>query len=392
MTLDQINELRAEELEARAAEISEEMTGAGGADLEALETELNAILARKIALKEERENRAAALEAVKSGEGVKVAENPKENSKMGINEIRASKEYANAYAEYLKKGDDKEVRALLTENATGGTIPVPMVLENRIRNAWENDEIMKRVTKSYIKGVLRIGFEVSASGAVAHAEGSGAIDEETLVLGIASLIPTFIKKTIKISDELYSLRGEEFLVYLYDEFEYQITMAASDTVIDAIIAAGVASKAETPSTTIPFVGTVPTSNAASLIPDLFAADALLSGAARDVALIINRGTYAEIMATIINSNTMTAADVFGRYSAVIFNDRVKDIRTAAAEDTVALVGELRAVQANMPNGDGVKFTFDENTYADEDMIKLTGKLYAGVGVVEPKKLARVVKE
>lgn len=389
MTIDEIKAMKSiDEIETRAAAIRTEME-APEADLEALKGEAEELTKRAAEI---RAAQKADIDAVIAGAGKTVAETPKEK-KMDIKELRASHEYNVAYAEYLKTGNDKQVRSLLTELAQpAGDIPVPQLVENRIRTAWENDEIMSRVTKSYIKGVLRIGFEVSATGAVAHAEGNGPIDEENLVLGIATLVPVFLKKTIKISDEVYSLTGEEFLDYLYDEFEYQITKTAGDSVIGAIVAAATASQAQTPSKTIPFVGSAHAGSESTMPGDLFLADAALSGAARDVVLIINRATYAAIMSVVISSNTMTAADVFGRYSAVIFSDVVKPIGTATGGEAVAVVGELRAVQANMPNGDGVKFTFDDTTLADSDMIKLTGKLYAGIGVVEPKKLAVVFKE
>lgn len=389
MTIDEIKMLNSiDEIETRAAAIRAEME-APEADLEALKGEAEELTKRAAEI---RAAQKADIDAVIAGAGKTVGETPKEK-KMDIKELRASHDYNVAYAEYLKTGDDKQVRSLLTELATpAGDIPVPQLIENRIRTAWENDEIMSRVTKSYIKGVLRIGFEVSASGAVPHLEGGAAISDEELVLGIATLLPLFLKKTITISDEVYSLTGEEFLDYLYDEFEYQITLAASNMVVSSITAAATASQAQTPSKTIPYVGSVFTANVAGLIGDLFLADAQLSGAARDVVLIINRATYADIMATVINSQTMTAADVFGRYSAVLFTDQLKTFGTAQGGEAIAIVGDLRAVQVNMPNGDGVKFTFDDITLATSDMIRLTGKLYAGIGVVEPKKLAVVSKE
>ena len=86
-------------------------------------------------------------------------------------EIRSSNEYMNAYAEFLKTGDDAECRALLTENATNGTVAVPTLVEGRIRTAWENDPIMSRIRKTFIKGNLKVGFEISATDAGIHTEG-----------------------------------------------------------------------------------------------------------------------------------------------------------------------------------------------------------------------------
>ena len=51
-------------------------------------------------------------------------------------EIRNSKEYINAYAEYIKTGDDRECRALLTENVGTGTVPVPEIVYDIVKTAW----------------------------------------------------------------------------------------------------------------------------------------------------------------------------------------------------------------------------------------------------------------
>ena len=57
---------------------------------------------------------------------------------MNIDEIRNSKEYINAFAEYIKSGDDTEGRALLSDAVTvSGTagVPTPTFVEDRIRTA-----------------------------------------------------------------------------------------------------------------------------------------------------------------------------------------------------------------------------------------------------------------
>ena len=74
-----------------------------------------------------------------------------------LEEIRSSKEYINAFANYIKTGDDSECRALLTTNVTGGQVPVPQVVEERIRTAWENTGLMDLVRKTYVRGNVKIG-------------------------------------------------------------------------------------------------------------------------------------------------------------------------------------------------------------------------------------------
>ena len=62
---------------------------------------------------------------------------------METKEFRNSKEYINAFAEYIKTNDDKELRALITTGgyATGNsaTVEVPDMVYDIVKTAWERD-------------------------------------------------------------------------------------------------------------------------------------------------------------------------------------------------------------------------------------------------------------
>ena len=201
-----------EQLEERKAAIKVELD-APDADLDALEKEVKEI-------NEEIEKRRAAAAAaeqtrakVAAGAGSQMKSFEQEGKmEKTLKEIRSSKEYINAFANYIKTGDDSECRALLTTNVTGGQVPVPQVVEERIRTAWENTGLMDLVRKTYVRGNVKIGFELSATGAVVHTEGAAAPTEETLTLGVVTMIPASIKKWITISDEAMDMGGEEFYI------------------------------------------------------------------------------------------------------------------------------------------------------------------------------------
>ena len=82
-----------------------------------------------------------------------------------MEEIRNSKAYIDAYAEYIKNEDDTECRALLSENATNGTVPVPEMVYDIVKTAWEREGIMARVRKAYLKGNIKVPFELTADPA-----------------------------------------------------------------------------------------------------------------------------------------------------------------------------------------------------------------------------------
>lgn len=193
----EIKEMTIEQLEERLAAIPAELE-TEGADLDSLEEEVRSI-------KEEMETRKAAeaqrveiREQIASGhEGRTVETIHTEERKMSDIEVRNTKEYIDAFAEYIKNEDPKECRALLTENVSG-TVPVPAFILDVVRTAWQREGVMALVRKSYLRGNLKVGFEISATAATNHTEAANsAVSEENLVLGTVSLTPISIKKWIR---------------------------------------------------------------------------------------------------------------------------------------------------------------------------------------------------
>lgn len=377
MTIEEIRELGFEELEKRSLEIAEETATADSEMLETLNAELDAIEERRNALNIEIEERKAAAEKVAEGKGKEI-ESRKEEIMTNM-EIRNSKEYIDAFARYIKTGKDTECRALLTENVSGGTIPVPEIVEGTVRAAWENDEIFSRVRKTYVKGNLKVGFEISSSDATIHTEGA-AVDEESLVLGIVNLVPATIKKWISVSTEVLAMESEEFLRYIYDELTYRIIKAAADKVVDEIEASPAASSATQ-------VG-VPSVTGTATTASIVAAEGLLSGQASDLVVITTRATAAAVKSAALSAGF--AYDPFDG-AKVVYTEALDTFAAASTGDTFMIVGDLAGVQANLPEGEAVKFVFDEYTLAASDLVRVIGRLYAAIEVTGPGMFAKVVK-
>ena len=377
MTIEEIRELGFEELEKRSLEIAEETATADSEMLETLNAELDAIEERRNALNIEIEERKAAAEKVAEGKGKEI-ESRKEEIMTNM-EIRNSKEYVDAFARYIKTGKDTECRALLTENVSGGTIPVPEIVEGTVRAAWENDEIFSRVRKTYVKGNLKVGFEISSSDATIHTEGA-AVDEESLVLGIVNLVPATIKKWISVSTEVLAMESEEFLRYIYDELTYRIIKAAADKVVDEIEASPAASSATQ-------VG-VPSVTGTATTASIVAAEGLLSGQASDLVVITTRATAAAVKSAALSAGF--AYDPFDG-ATVVYTEALDTFAAASTGDTFMIVGDLAGVQANLPEGESVKFVFDEYTLAASDLVRVIGRLYAAIEVTGPGMFVKVVK-
>lgn len=377
-----IKEMTIEELEERKSAIVAELDNEG-ADLDALEEEMRSI-------KAEMEERAAAeakrneiRAAVANGAGTVIKTVEKEERKvMTEAEIRNSKEYINAYAEYLKTEDPSECRALLTTNAASGTVAIPDMVYDLVKTAWEKEGIMSRVRKAYVKGNLKVGFEISATGAVLHTEGGDAVTEETLVLGTVNLVPTSIKKWISVSDEALDLRGEAFLQYIYDELTYQIAKKAADTVVAKIIACG--TESTTTCVSVPVI--TATSASVGLIASAIAE---LSDEAANPVVIMNKSTWGAFKnaqyANKFNADPFEGLDV-------VFNNTIKSIDAASSGDTFAIVGDLdHGALANFPNGEGIDIKVDDTTLMTSDLVRVLGREYVGIGIVAPDAFVKITK-
>lgn len=378
------------DIETRSKEIEEELEK-GDADIEALESEVKELEARKLEIESAKEERSKEIEEALSNskEIISNEDLKEEKQNMELKEFRNTKEYIHGYRMWVQSGykNDKELRKVLSENglAQAGendtTYPVPEFVESKIRTAWENDQIMSRVTRTYFKGNVKVGFEISGTDAVIHLEGAQAIEEEKLVLGTVTLVPSSIKKMLKISDELYDLSDTAFLDYVYDELTYRIVKKAGAIVIASIIASPAVSSA-----TAPAVNVLTQALGAGTI---VSAEALLSDEADEVVAIMNRATWGELRALQLSSGA-NVGDVFDGKD-VLFSSELPAYATATTGAAYMIVGDLRAVQANFPNGDEVKFKFDDLSEAEADLIKIVGRMFAGIGVTEPNKLTQVKK-
>lgn len=378
-----------EELLERRTAIASEIESEG-ADLDALEAETRAINIELESRMNAERARQEVRNAVANGDGVTIKEFKEEReNKMDIKELRSSKEYLNAWAEGIKSGRYDECRRLLTENALeaniaegDGLVPVPTYVEGRIQGIFERNEILRRVRRTYFKGNLKVGFEVSSTGAAVHAEGAAAIDDEQLVIGTVSIIASMIKKTILVSDELIDMHGQEMLDYLFDEFENKIETYLASGVVSAIEAA--------PATSTTSAVGVPAIESDVITLDIVAqALAVLTDTVENGCVVMNRGTYAAFRAAALNANY--SVDPFEGLT-VVFSSALPSLADASAGDTWMIVGDMSAVTVNFPNGDQVKFIYDPYTNAPADLVRITGRLYAGIGVTAPGKLAKVAKE
>lgn len=385
MTIEEIKALDIEALNQRVADIKVEMESEDS-DIEALSAEVDAIEQRQMELKTAAKEAAEKRAAVAADQMAEVIEERKEEDiKMTDMEMRNTPEYGQAFIKGLLTDDFTEARALLTENVNGGSVPVPEVLENEIKNAWEEAQFLQFAKRTTYKGNVKVGFEVSATGASVHVEGANAPDEETLVWGTVELKAESIKKWITVSDEALEGTTIDTLEEIYKEVAHKIVEKADEIAIGKVIAA--------PATTSAAQGPgVPVLEITAIAADTIVnAVALLSGKAKDLRIVMNRQTKAAFEAVALGLSY--GADIYdGLKDRIIYSDALKAFSAASEDDTVVIIGDIGyGFQANFPAGNDVKIKVDDLSLAEKDLVKIVGRQYVGMGVVAPKAFVKINK-
>lgn len=376
-----INLMTLEQIEERKAEI-DQLLETDGADLDALTTEIEQLKTRKAELIAERK---AILEEVSQipDDETTIIERGEKPMEKTLVEVLKSAEYEEAYARYIKTEDATEVRSLLSEMVDSGTVPVPTYLNERIMTAWDNSELFKRVNKSYIKGIIRQGFELSATGAAKHVEGDmvNLPSEEELTIGVVEIKPVSLKKWISISDEVMDMTGRAFLDYIYDEIEYRIVKLAEEEAIKII--KSLSTSASASAVSVKNYSGEPAANLCIM------AEALLTDEARNPVFIANKQTIAQFK-SLMTADGYLINNPFNNMP-VIAQNSLPSYETASAGAVYAIIGDLSAFRANFPNGTEVKFKFDDLSLAEKDLIKIVGRMYVGMNVVACDRFVLVKK-
>ena len=373
------------EIEQRAAEI-ETTLETPEADLDTLNEEARQLVdersqleAQLEALRAEAAKAEEERKAVADGAGEIKEEIKQEETKMTDLEIRSTAEYCEAYKKYIINGDDKECRSLLTTNASGD-VPVPVLVENTVKHAWESNAFLSKVRKTAFRGNLKVPFEKSADDAYVHTEGTTGLTEEDLQLGIVTLTPANIKKWIKISDEAVAMGGEAFVQYVYEELAQKIM----EKLVSELI--GKANLAPTsPSDSAIVIPKVTEAPSNTLVQD--AADQT-SEEATDICVVLNPLSIKEFRAAYAGG--YFGVDPFEGVT-LIKCSALPAYSSADANAMYGLVGDLKAFQVNYPEGEGVAIKWDDLTYAEDDMVKVVARQYAGYGVTAPGRLVRLCK-
>ena len=108
-------------------------------------------------------------------------------------------------------------------------------------------------------------------------------------------------------------------------------------------------------------------------------------------LITTRATAAALKAAALSAGY--AYDPFDGLEVVYVDASALSVVVGSGTVSAsAVIADLSGWQINLPDGDQVKFKFDDLTEADADMIRVIGRLYAAMSVVSNKKTVALMKE
>lgn len=369
MTKEEIMVLDTEALEERAEAIVVETADADKEALEELNAELDAIAERREVIAAEIETRKKAEAAIIKGEGEVIEERKEETPIMSNMEIRNTPEYIDAFAKYVRTGNDKECRSLLTENASG-TIPVPEFVAGIVAEKLKESKLLAKVRKMYAAGNVKVGFEINAPEAAGHEEGGEAIDEEALSLGICTLVPFTLKKWVGVSDEaLDTMDSTGYLQYIYEEIARGIVHREESTFFQFILSAPTTATA-----TLAAVGELTVTTPA--LTDFVDARALLGAGAENLTIAISPTDYA----------TYRGLQMSANYGVDPF-DGLEVIVSEYAQ--VPVIGDFSGFMVNYPKGETPQIKYDDTTLMTSDIVRILGRLPVGMGIVGNKYFARL---
>ena len=128
---------------------------------------------------------------------------------------------------------------------------------------------------------------------------------------------------------------------------------------------------------------------AGTIVDFINAVAKLSDEATNPVIVMNKQSYAYYKGLAVNANY--AVDPFDNMTVLFNNTLAAVTSTTVASGNYAIVGDLKGVQVNFPNGTDVSFKYDDLSLAEKDLVKIVGRLPMGHAVVAPKRFVTLKK-
>ena len=222
----EIRDMSIEDIQTRMSEINVEMV-ADGADLEALDAEIDSLNARKAELKQQAEDRKEEVRAVvEDGEHIKNLESETimEERTFAVDSV----EYRDAYLKSLMgKGLNIEERTALSSAAS----VIPTETLNKIYGKLEENQLIAELNALHIPGYVSVPKATTVNDAAWTAMGTAATDSADVV-GYVALTAKKLIKTIEITADIQAMSIPAFQSWLVNKLAQKMEKAICAAVIN----------------------------------------------------------------------------------------------------------------------------------------------------------------
>lgn len=225
----EIREMQMEDIEARKAEIAEEIDSEE-ADLDALTSEVDELNARSAEIKETAEKRSAIIEAVASGEGEVIEERKEE---ITMNEVYSvdSMEYRNAWLKSLQGNELNEVEARAYATTDSHTAIPTLVADKFFEKLKKVAPMIDEITCMRVAGNLKFVVEGTNNAADKHTENADISPAGDTIASVTLGIVEFAK-IIKISKSVRAQSIDAFEGWLVDMLGRDIARAIDNYIVN----------------------------------------------------------------------------------------------------------------------------------------------------------------
>lgn len=313
-------------------------------------------------------------------------------------DYRSTPEYADVWKRYVLSDDDREIRAFTTatqasDGVSNGGILVPTIMQQYVETAWENNEILNRVSISNVRGYFAVPVEVDADPAQWHSENGAAVSEESVELGSIMLQPKMVKKFVAWTDELEAMTSDEFMMYIRDEVVYRVLNLLANAIITGTLDAqgkgvkGIIAEAAD-NNSIVGVASIASNPTFNVINEGVAELSTFE----NLAVAMNQKTF---FSTFMGMTDLQGRPIYQiatdnagrpRYFLngipVLFTNAIAayDASNQSTSVPYAVVGNFRGFRLNLPEGRNVITLLDPYTLATEDKKRLVGRIFAAGAV------------
>jgi len=307
--------------------------------------------------------------------------------------LYSSKRYELAWANYIRSGNEAEVRQLISTVDSGtGKIVVPTTLVNRIESRLRTGGRLVRLCRvENIKGLTEHPVSVSTTDPNWHDETGTQKGEKTITIASIEIDPQFVAETLATTKKFEADSIEAFWGWLFTELPDALLRK-----IDREILYGLATGVNGIRGILTNANSLFVVHVTGVLMDFNIANigvsALDDGTEDNTTVVMNRRTFFDNIRGLrgddghpiwtSSSNEEKPKFFLGGFP-VVFNSSLPAYDDADEGDVFMVVGDFNAMLLNFPEGMSPKLIRDELTRKKENVVEYLSEIYVGGNITRP---------